>query len=48
MTGGAVKIDVLTKAVVPHRETIDAVANGISMVILTPSAIFPAVIRPLR
>ena len=30
MTGGAVKIDVLpTKAVVPHRETIDAVANGI-------------------
>lgn len=30
MTGGKVKIDVLpTKAVVPHRETIDAVANGI-------------------
>jgi len=30
MTGGQVKIDVLpTKAVVPHRETIDAVANGI-------------------
>ena len=30
MTGGAVKVDVLpTKAVVPHRETIDAVANGI-------------------
>lgn len=30
MTGGAVEIDVLpTKAVVPHRETIDAVANGI-------------------
>ena len=30
MTSGAVKIDVLpTKAVVPHRETIDAVANGI-------------------
>lgn len=30
MTGGAVKMEVLpTKAVVPHRETIDAVANGI-------------------
>ena len=30
MTNGAVKVDVLpTKAVVPHRETIDAVANGI-------------------
>ena len=30
MSGGAVEIDVLpTKAVVPHRETIDAVANGI-------------------
>ena len=30
MSGGAVSIDVLpTKAVVPHRETIDAVANGI-------------------
>lgn len=30
MTAGAVKIEVLpTKAVVPHRETIDAVANGI-------------------
>jgi len=30
MTGGEIKIDVLpTKAVVPHRETIDAVANGI-------------------
>jgi len=30
MTGGSVAIDVLpTKAVVPHRETIDAVANGI-------------------
>ncbi|MEM0990537.1 MAG: TRAP transporter substrate-binding protein [Pseudomonadota bacterium] len=30
MTGGAVSVDVLpTKAVVPHRETIDAVANGI-------------------
>lgn len=30
MTNGAVKIEVLpTKAVVPHRETIDAVANGI-------------------
>ena len=30
MTGGTVEIDVLpTKAVVPHRETIDAVANGI-------------------
>lgn len=30
MTGGNVEIDVLpTKAVVPHRETIDAVANGI-------------------
>jgi len=30
MTAGKVKIDVLpTKAVVPHRETIDAVANGI-------------------
>lgn len=30
MTGGELKIDVLpTKAVVPHRETIDAVANGI-------------------
>jgi TRAP-type C4-dicarboxylate transport system substrate-binding protein len=30
MTGGSVEIDVLpTKAVVPHRETIDAVANGI-------------------
>lgn len=30
MTGGKIKIDVLpTKAVVPHRETIDAVANGI-------------------
>ncbi|WP_420406098.1 TRAP transporter substrate-binding protein [Nisaea sp.] len=30
MTGGKVEIDVLpTKAVVPHRETIDAVANGI-------------------
>ncbi len=30
MTGGKVKIEVLpTKAVVPHRETIDAVANGI-------------------
>ena len=30
MTGGDIKIDVLpTKAVVPHRETIDAVANGI-------------------
>ena len=29
MTGGAVSIEVLpTKAVVPHRETIDAVANG--------------------
>ena len=29
MSGGAVEIDVLpTKAVVPHRETIDAVANG--------------------
>ncbi len=30
MTNGAIKVDVLpTKAVVPHRETIDAVANGI-------------------
>ncbi len=30
MTGGNLKVDVLpTKAVVPHRETIDAVANGI-------------------
>ncbi len=30
MTGGDLKIEVLpTKAVVPHRETIDAVANGI-------------------
>ncbi len=30
MTAGAVEIEVLpTKAVVPHRETIDAVANGI-------------------
>ena len=30
MTGGKVTLDVLpTKAVVPHRETIDAVANGI-------------------
>ena len=30
MTGGKLKVDVLpTKAVVPHRETIDAVANGI-------------------
>lgn len=30
MTGGKIKIEVLpTKAVVPHRETIDAVANGI-------------------
>lgn len=30
MSGGAVEIDVLpTKSVVPHRETIDAVANGI-------------------
>lgn len=30
MSGGAVSIEVLpTKAVVPHRETIDAVANGI-------------------
>ncbi|MEO1693660.1 MAG: TRAP transporter substrate-binding protein [Pseudomonadota bacterium] len=30
MTGGKVEVDVLpTKAVVPHRETIDAVANGI-------------------
>ena len=30
MTGGELKIDALpTKAVVPHRETIDAVANGI-------------------
>ncbi len=30
MTSGAVEIEVLpTKAVVPHRETIDAVANGI-------------------
>ena len=30
MSGGAVGIDVLpTKSVVPHRETIDAVANGI-------------------
>ena len=30
MSGGVVSIDVLpTKAVVPHRETIDAVANGI-------------------
>ncbi|MFB0952589.1 MAG: TRAP transporter substrate-binding protein [Rhodospirillales bacterium] len=30
MTGGSLMIDVLpTKAVVPHRETIDAVANGI-------------------
>ena len=30
MSGGNIKIDVLpTKAVVPHRETIDAVANGI-------------------
>ena len=30
MTSGSVKIEVLpTKAVVPHRETIDAVANGI-------------------
>jgi len=30
MTGGKVKIDVLaTRSVVPHRETIDAVANGI-------------------
>ena len=30
MTGGALSITVLpTKAVVPHRETIDAVANGI-------------------
>ncbi|MEM7743050.1 MAG: TRAP transporter substrate-binding protein [Pseudomonadota bacterium] len=30
MTGGAVKVEVLpTKAVVPHRETIDAVAAGI-------------------
>ena len=29
MTGGALSITVLpTKAVVPHRETIDAVANG--------------------
>lgn len=30
MTSGALKVEVLpTKAVVPHRETIDAVANGI-------------------
>lgn len=30
MSGGDLKVDVLpTKAVVPHRETIDAVANGI-------------------
>ncbi|MEO1687090.1 MAG: TRAP transporter substrate-binding protein [Pseudomonadota bacterium] len=30
MSGGAVSVEVLpTKAVVPHRETIDAVANGI-------------------
>jgi len=30
MTGGELKVEVLpTKAVVPHRETIDAVANGI-------------------
>ena len=30
MTNGSLKVDVLpTKAVVPHRETIDAVANGI-------------------
>jgi TRAP-type mannitol/chloroaromatic compound transport system substrate-binding protein len=30
MSGGALKVEVLpTKAVVPHRETIDAVANGI-------------------
>ncbi|MEL6873733.1 MAG: C4-dicarboxylate ABC transporter substrate-binding protein, partial [Pseudomonadota bacterium] len=30
MTDGRLKIEVLpTKAVVPHRETIDAVANGI-------------------
>ena len=30
MSGGAVEVEVLaTKAVVPHRETIDAVANGI-------------------
>lgn len=30
MTGGALAVEVLpTKAVVPHRETIDAVANGI-------------------
>lgn len=30
MTGGALEVEVLpTKAVVPHRETIDAVANGI-------------------
>ena len=32
MTGGGLKIEVLpTKAVVPHREAIDAVANGILM-----------------
>ena len=30
MTGGALSVTILpTKAVVPHRETIDAVANGI-------------------
>ncbi len=30
MTGGSLKVEVLaTRAVVPHRETIDAVANGI-------------------
>ena len=30
MTGGSLKIEALpTKSVVPHRETIDAVANGI-------------------
>lgn len=30
MSGGSLKVDVLaTRAVVPHRETIDAVANGI-------------------
>ena len=30
MSGGSLKMEVLaTKAVVPHRETVDAVANGI-------------------
>lgn len=30
MTGGSIEVEVLpTKAVVPHRETVDAVANGI-------------------